>query len=619
MPKSKGRNPHKSLFTTRETWFGRTSDGASHSQYSQYSQQLQYSQRSNSEKKGWHYLLVCALIGLIFTSIYNLAFWRHMVQIYAVSQQLESSFKFLLPIALFCLLNALLVLLFSYKYIFKPIFCILFLLTCEVSYNAWSYGVIFDRDMIQNIVNTNVAEASSYASWLSILVFILGGILPCIILFKLKLYYPRFVTSMLQRLAIFVLSLVVLVGIVLFKYQDFAFILRNNHILRYEFQPIGYISATQSWIKHKYFNEPLPYVSLGDQAVRLINASDKPDVAFLVLGETARAANYSILGYGRVTNDFTSRDKVIALKNVIACGTSTAYSVPCMFSNLGRANYSSNKAESRDNILHVLQKAGIDVLWLENNGGCQGVCKNIKTINVNLEAKTNKQLCNGSTCYDEILLKYSSSILKDIKNDTFVVFHLIGSHGPRYYERYPEKFKRYTPDCNRPDVENCSAEEVINAYDNSILYTDYVISNLIKQLMEYKDQYNVSLMYISDHGESLGEGGLYLHGTPYAFAPKEQIEIPWIFWMDKNSAERVHLDIECMRKENFYDYKFNSKLSHDNLFHSLLGIMQIDTPEYNPDLNIFAKCMLRPQFQATQTSAVGKKPASQSQDISSSQ
>lgn len=588
MPKSKGKNPNKSLFATQKTWFGRNSDTT---------------QNSKPEKKGWHYLLVCALIGLIFTSVYNLAFWRHIGQLYLGSQQLESSFKFLLPVALFCLLYALLVLLFSYKYIFKPAFCILFLLTCEVSYNAWAYGIVFDRDMIQNIFNTNVAEASAYASWLSILVFILGGIIPCIILFKLKLYYPRFVTSMLQRLAVFMLSLVVLVGIVLFKYQDFAFILRNNHILRYEFQPIGYISATQSWVKHKYFNEPLPYVSLGEQAVLFPHASDKPDVAFLVLGETARAANYSILGYGRLTNDFTSRNKVIALRNVMACGTSTAYSVPCMFSNLGRANYSSNKAESRDNILHVLQKAGIDVLWLENNGGCQGVCKNIKTINVNLEAKTNKQLCNGSTCYDEILLQYASSILKDIKKDTFVVFHLIGSHGPRYYERYPEKFKRYVPDCNRPDVENCTAEEVINAYDNSILYTDYVISKLIEQMLEYKEQYNVSLMYISDHGESLGEGGLYLHGTPYAIAPKEQIEIPWIFWMEKNSAKRVNLDIECLRKENFYDHDFKSKLSHDNLFHSLLGIMQIDTPEYKADLDIFSKCMLRPKSGSTQTKA----------------
>lgn len=540
---------------------------------------------------GRHYLVVCAVICLVFTSIYNLAFWRRVIQIYESSPQLELSFKLLVPVAFFFLLYALCVLLFSYKYVFKVAFSILFLLTCEVSYNSWAYGVIFDRDMIQNIANTNVAEASSYMSWRTFMVFVLGGILPSVLLWKTKLYYPRFVTSMLQRVTVLVISLAIVLGIVFIKYQDFAFIARNNHSMRYDFQPIGYISAAQSWVRNKYFNEHLPYVSLGDQAVRRVKPSDKPGVAFLVVGETARASNYSVLGYGRATNDFTKREPMIAFRNVMSCGTATAYSVPCMFSNLGRANYSSNKAESRDNVLNIMQKVGIDVLWLENDGGCQGVCKNIKTIEVSKEATTNKQQCNGSTCYDEIFLNYASELLKDIKQDTLVVFHIIGSHGPRYYERYPEKFRRFTPDCNRPDVENCTTEELINAYDNTILYSDYVVYQLIELLEDNRDKYDGSLMYISDHGESLGESGLYLHGTPYAFAPKEQTEIPWMFWIDHQTASRLNLDIECLRKESFHD---GGGLSHDNLFHSLLGLMQIDTPEYNQSLDIFSKCMLRP-------------------------
>lgn len=547
--------------------------------------------RPQAKSHHWyqHYLVVCFFICLLFTTIYNLAFWRHAGQIFDNSPELSLSFKLIVPWALLCLLYTLCVLLFSYKYIFKVAFCLLFLLTCEVSYNSWVYGVIFDRDMIQNIVNTNVAEAKSYTSWRSILVFIIGGILPCVILWKTKLYYPPFFKSMLQRIGTIVLFLAITLGLVLSHFQNFAFISRNNHSLRYEFQPIGYISAAQSWVRNTYFNEPLPYVNLTKNAVRNATPSDKPGVAFLVVGETARAANYSVLGYGRATNEWTQRERMIAFKNVMSCGTATAYSVPCMFSNLGRDDYSSAKAQSRDNILDIMQHVGIDVLWLDNDGGCQGVCKNIKTIDVSLEAKTNKQLCNGETCHDEIFLNYAQELLKNINKDTLVVFHIMGSHGPRYYERYPEKFRRYTPDCNRPDVENCTTEEVINAYDNTILYTDYVVYQLIEILEQYRDKYDTSLMYISDHGESLGENGLYLHGTPYALAPKEQTEIPWMFWIDDQTARRLNLDKECLAKENFH-----GQLSHDNLFHSLLGLMQIDTPEYLSDRDIFAKCMPRP-------------------------
>jgi lipid A ethanolaminephosphotransferase len=174
---------------------------------------------------------------------------------------------------------------------------------------------------------------------------------------------------------------------------------------------------------------------------------------------------------------------------------------------------------------------------------------------------------------------------QDLKQDSIIFYHISGSHGPTYFERYPKEHKKFTPDCARADIENCTKEEVVNTYDNTILYTDFFISQAIQKLETLTEKYNVALMYISDHGESLGENGVYLHGMPYSLAPKEQTHVPMIVWMSDGFAEQKGISQTCLRKAGK-----EQSFSHDNLFDSLLGLMDVQTTEYRKNQDIFAPC-----------------------------
>ena len=531
-----------------------------------------------------HYLLVVALITLFFTAISNIALWRHVFRIIDASPELSRFFMLTTPVAIYLLMYAIFLILFSWKYVLKPVFVVLLLTCATATYAAWHYGIIFDSAMITNVVETNPAEATSYLSL--ILTFVVLGVLPSLLLLKIRVYYPRLVRSMLERVAAIVITLILAVGLILPFYQQYSFLGRNNNTLQKEILPVAYVYYTYKHIKNKYFTTPQPYVAMGNDATKN-STTDKPKLMFLVLGETARAQNFSANNYHRPTNQYTDRERMVFF-NISSCGTYTAHSVPCMFSNMPREKYTEKRAENREGVLDVLSKAGIEITWLENDGGCKGVCDRVK--NINIDPNSNKQFCNGDTCFDEIFLSHAAELSKNVTTDTLIAFHIIGSHGPRYYERYPEKFRLYTPDCNRPDVENCTTEEIVNAYDNTIAYTDYVIYQLIEILEEHMDTNDTMLLYVSDHGESLGENNVYLHAAPYAFAPDEQTRVPMQLWMPSGTAKDLKVDVQCLR-----DISAKSDFSHDNFFHSLLGMMQVHSSEYRPKLDIFTHCPLGEQ------------------------
>ena len=472
-----------------------------------------------------HYLFVTLIISLFFTTVSNIALWKHFYKIVTNGDNLSLGFIITAPITIFLLMYAIFLILFSWKFVLKPACTLLFISCAGATYAAIQYGIIFDSDMLTNFLETNLNEAKSYISLYSI-----GA---------------------------------------------------NNRTLNKEILPVSYIHTTINYIKHRYFEKEMPYVAMGANAHKL-STSSKPKLMFLVIGETARAQNFSDLGYLRDTNKYTDKEKIISFANVSSCGTSTAYSIPCMFSNLPREKYSPKRAQNREGILDVLQKAGINITWLDNDSGCKGVCDRVKNIRIE---PTDKLHCDGNTCKDEIFLSYAKKLSQNVKEDTLIAFHLIGSHGPRYYERYPEKFRKFTPDCNRPDVENCSLEEVRNAYDNTIAYTDYVIYELINILEQHMDTNDTMLLYISDHGESLGENNLYLHGTPYAIAPEEQTHVPMQLWLPNKSAESLSLNKKCLKNK-----AASLSFSHDNLFHSIMGLMQVRSSEYRKNLDIFADC-----------------------------
>ena len=310
-------------------------------------------------KKYWpfnphHYLFVVFLLTLFFISISNIAFWKHVFQIIRNSDNLPLSFIISAPITIFLLMYAIFLVLFSWKYVLKPIFVVLLISCAAATYASFQYGIIFDSNMMVNFAETNISEALSYVSFPSILTVVLLGIIPAVFLCKFKIYYPHFFISLFQRVITIIISLAV-VGICVFTfYQQYSFIGRDNKILNKKILPISYIYSIGSYIKSKYFVTKAPYVSMGKDA-KLVSTTKKPKLMFLVLGETARAQNYSALGYSRETNPYTDKYKVISFANVSSCGTYTAYSVPCMFSNLTRADYSPKKVENRENVLDVLE------------------------------------------------------------------------------------------------------------------------------------------------------------------------------------------------------------------------------------------------------------------------
>ncbi len=537
--------------------------------------------------KSYHFLYVIIALSLVFFTIYNQSFIKHIYNILK-DDDVGILFKVLAPFALFTLSTCIYLLLFSYKYLLKPFFISLFLIGSITLYMSLNYGVIFDTSMIKNVFETNTHEAFSYLSLKLVIYFIGLGVIPSLILYKVKIYYPKFIKSNIQRLLALIFFFILTIAIVITYYQQFSFIGRKNNTLLKEIMPFSYLVSTTKYINEKYLTKPLEYQYQGLDA-KEIETTTKRKLTFVILGETARGDHMAYNGYERDTNFYTKNLNLISFKNVLSCATATAQSVPCMFTNLNKENFSNRKASFQDNVFDIMQRAKVNTAWFDNDGGCKGMCDRIKNT-VNIAPNSSKTKCNGDSCFDSILIDYAQNFLesiKDTKEDNIAVFHLIGSHGPRYFERYPEKFAKFLPECRRADVENCNLNSLINTYDNTILYTDYILSEFIKLLKTKEDEYVVSLIYISDHGESLGKNGMFLHGTPYSIAPIGQKHVPFMLYLGKDTPQELKIDRACLEK------KINEKLTHDNLFHSLLSLMQIDTKEYNKDLDIFTSCKLK--------------------------
>ncbi|WP_429039827.1 phosphoethanolamine transferase [Aeromonas media] len=526
------------------------------------------------------------LLVLLFALVFNWPIFLHFYRILTALEHVKAGFALSIPLVLIAALNAVF-LPFTFRYLLKPFFILLIMTASLVSYAMLKYGIIFDVGMVQNILETNSGEATSYLNASVVLWFLLTAVLPVLGLLWIKVEYPTpWYKGLGLRLGSIALSLLFLVGVAALYYQDYASVGRNNHSIVKEIVPSNYVRGLYRYARDILFATPVPYEPIGTDA-RVVAKSDKPTLMFLVVGETARSQNYSLNGYQKETNGFTMKEPdLVSFRDVRSCGTATAVSVPCMFSNLTRREYDETLAKSRDGLLDVLQHAGVSVLWKENDGGCKGVCNHVPTLEI--EPKTFPEYCEGDSCYDEVLLQGLDQQIAGMKGkqgSKLVAFHLMGSHGPTYYRRYPAADRVFLPDCPRSDIENCSNEELVNTYDNTIRYTDKVLSQLIDKLKTLESQYNVGLVYLSDHGESLGALGLYLHGTPYKFAPDDQTRVPLLTWFSPQLQRDRQLDQDCLRQE-----AGSKRFSHDNLFHSMLGIMDVQTQAYDGKLDLFKPC-----------------------------
>ncbi|MFM5237662.1 phosphoethanolamine transferase [Aeromonas veronii] len=523
------------------------------------------------------------LLVLFFALVLNWPIFLHFYTVLSALTHVKAGFAISIPLVLIAALNAVFIP-FTFRFVLKPFFTVLILTGSIVSYAMLKYGVIFDAGMIQNIVETNSGEAGAYLNGSVALWFLLTGLLPVLVLWSLRIRYPaRWYQGLALRAGALAISLLFIGGVASLYYQDYASVGRNNKSLAKEIVPANYVHGLYKYGRDVLFATPIPYQQLGTDA-RVVARGSKPTLMFLVVGETARSQNYSLNGYGKATNSFTAKEQgVVSFRNVRSCGTATAVSVPCMFSNLTRRGYDDQLASSRDGLLDVLQHAGVSVLWKENDGGCKGVCRNVPTIEI--LPKSYPALCQGESCYDEVLLEGLDQQIADMKGNKLVAFHLMGSHGPTYFRRYPASERVFMPDCPRSDIENCSNEELVNTYDNTIRYTDKVVGLLIDKLKSLESQYDVGLVYLSDHGESLGAMGLYLHGTPYKFAPDDQTRVPLLTWFSPQLQADRQLDMGCLAAE-----ASSQRFSHDNLFHSMLGIMDVQTKVYDGALDLFKPC-----------------------------
>lgn len=488
--------------------------------------------------KTFSYNQLVLILAVYFALPLNLPVYEKLAQIFTESAQIHWGFVISIPLFFLFALNFIFQI-FSWPYLFKPFFALLLIISSVLSFVGFQYGTIVDRDMLVNVLETNSSEASSYLTVYSVLWFVFLGVLPALWLLFTPIRKETGVWRFLGKKGLSMLvSLLAVALIAALYYQNYSSVGRNNSSLKKMIIPTHFIYSSVGLVKQRYFTKPMVYKMIGTDAQQKTIATDSPDqkptLVFFVLGETARVQNYQYFGYPRDTNAYTQPFQPIFFKDVASCGTATAISVPCMFSNMTRDNFDRNRADNQDNVLDILQRAGISLLWKENDGGDKGVAKNIPL--KELARDKREGLCDGDTCYDIAMLENLDQEIADQNGNRMIFMHIIGSHGPTYFKRYPKEMAVYQPDCPRADIENCSVEQIVNTYDNTIRYTDYVLAQLMTKLESLQKDYNTALIYISDHGESLGENGMFLHGMPYNLAPDYQTQVPLLVWMSQCSG-----------------------------------------------------------------------------------
>ena len=487
-------------------------------------------------------------------------------------------------VMILCAFNLILTLL-AFRPVFKPVLTLMFMASAGVAYFMSQYGVLVDAGMLRNFAETNASEVRDLLSIKLLAYNLLLGVLPSFILWKTPISYRRWHRELLSKVLVAGASAVVIGGVALVNYQGLSSLFRNHHELRLMVVPSNYIGASIGYLREQVKSAQQPFVKLGEDAQRnpTWQTHGRKSLTVLVVGESARAENFGILGYGRDTTPQLDQEAgLIAFTDVHSCGTETAVSVPCMFSNMGRKDYDASKAKNEEGLLDVLKHAGLDVIWRDNQSGCKGTCDR-----VTLEDVSNFKdpvLCANSECRDEILLQGLQHFIDTQDKDTVLVLHQMGSHGPEYFKRYPKEYERFTPVCESNALNNCSRESIVNGYDNTLVYTDHVLSTLIDLLRNNQEKVDTAMLYLSDHGESLGEYNLYLHGTPYMLAPDQQKHVAMLAWFSDSYQKAFSVDTHCLQLSR------EKPLSQDNLFHSMLGLLEVNSKVYNPDLDLFAGC-----------------------------
>lgn len=484
--------------------------------------------------------------------------------------------------ALLISVHAVLFGLLFWRWNVKVLLTLLLVTTALATHYMDSYGVYMDADMLRNVLHTDHKESRELLTPALIAPLLFYALVPCMLLWRVRLKRRSVGRTLVVRLIF--LATVAVVGAVgsMLSFQDLSALMRNHREVRYLATPINYLVALRqnlrsgSSIKHVP-RQPIEH----DAAATPRVAGSRPRLLVLVIGETARAQNWGLNGYARQTTPELAQAGVINFPDMHSCGTSTEVSLPCMFSPYGRHDYDEDAIRGHQSFLHVLEHAGIPTLWRDNQSGCKGVCEGLALQQLDDALKAG--VCSDGRCMDEILLDDLAAQVRSRPGDRVIVLHQLGNHGPAYFQRYPARFNRFSPACETAELGSCTRGQITNAYDNAILYTDHFLARTIGTLRSIPD-YDTAMIYLSDHGESLGEKGLYLHGVPYAIAPQEQTRVPMVMWFSPEFARARGLDMACVRA------RAGQRADQDALFSSVLGLMQVRSSVYDRSRDLFSAC-----------------------------
>ena len=488
-----------------------------------------------------------------------------------------------LGVAVFAL-HALLFGLLCWGRLARPLLALLLLVSAFAHWYMTRYAVVLDPDMIRNVLHTDLAESRELVSPRMLLHALLLGVLPAAAVLLTRPLPARSWQRGLLRRAGFLLAMALLAGGALGASSQGVFsLMRSDPALRYRITPGNYIVSLVRVLKPSKARGPVQVV--GADAHRPPAAlARRPRLLVLVVGETVRGDHWGLNGYVRQTTPELAARGVVNFPDVTACGTSTEVSLPCMFSPFGRERYDRDAIRGHESLLDVAARAGVGVLWRDNQSGCKGIC--VRQRSETMGPADAATLCADGRCFDEILLSGLQVRIDAVPGDALIVLHMLGNHGPNYFERYPPKFERWTPVCRSAELGRCSKQEIVNAYDNAILYSDAVLGQLIDLLAKQQGR-DAAMLYLSDHGESLGEYGLFLHGAPHAIAPRPQLHVPMTLWMSPGFVAGERLDVACLRDAA------KRPASHDHLFSTVLGMFDIQSSVYRPERDLLAGCRAR--------------------------
>ena len=456
----------------------------------------------------------------------------------------------------------------------KPVLIAFLLLSSVIAYFMNWYGVVIDDDMLVNVLETDTGEARDLVSFTLVLYVLILGVVPSLFIYRVELSLPRLKAALISRLKLVSASVTIVVAVFFIFSGHYISMFREHKEIWYRANPIYAVYSAGRLVPDSVPFASLPHLIVGADAT-IPEWDTHRELVVMIVGEAARADHFSLNGCGRETNPRLQNEEVISFPDFWSCGTSTAQSVPCIFSHYYRADFDPEKASAADNALDILKRAGVSILWRDNNSSSKGVADRVE-YEVYLTTKTNP-ICDVE-CRDEGMLSGLQGYIDGHPmGDVLIVLHQMGNHGPAYYKRYPPAFEKFTPACKTNNLGACSKEEIVNAYDNAILYTDFFLSKVIELLKRNDDEFETAMLYVSDHGELLGENGLYLHGLPYFIAPDAQKHVPLVMWFGRNFDPQSLSNIRLKRDE---------QLSHDNIFSTLLGLFEIRSAAYDPKMDI---------------------------------